>query len=140
MIDKLILLLAVAVFTLGTASLSAGEDKMVIALTTDDFELAETDVSDLEIGDSETIYTESGKTIDLLRTADGIEIYVDGELLELGLDGEEGIHEGHHVVHQHVEVDCDTEEDCDMDIELGSLHGEGHHEKVIIIKEKTEIN
>jgi len=140
MIHKLILLLAVAVFTLGAASLSAGEDKMVIALTTDDFELAETDVSDLEIGDSETIYTQSGKTIDLLRTADGIEIYIDGELLELGLDGEEGIHEGHHVVHQHVEVDCDTEEDCDMDIELGSLHGEGHHEKVIIIKEKTEIN
>ena len=140
MIHKLILLLAVAVFTFGAASLSAGEDKMVIALTTDDFELAETDVSDLEIGDSETIYTQSGKTIDLLRTADGIEIYVDGELLELGLDGEEGIHEGHHIVHQHVEVDCDTEEDCDMDIELGSLHGEGHHEKVIIIKEKTEIN
>jgi hypothetical protein len=140
MIHKLILLLAVAVFTLGAASLSAGEDKMVIALTTDDFELAETDVSNLEIGDSETIYTQSGKTIDLLRTADGIEIYVDGELLELGLDGEEGIHEGHHIVHQHVEVDCDTEEDCDMDLELGSLHGEGHHEKVIIIKEKTEIN
>lgn len=140
MIHKLILLLAVVVFTLGSASLSAGEDKMVIALTTDDFELAETDVSDLEIGDSETIYTQSGKTIDLLRTADGIEIYVDGELLELGLDGEEGIHEGHRIVHQHVEVDCDTEEDCDMDIELGSMHGEGHHEKVIIIKEKTEIN
>ena len=135
MIHKLILLLTVAVFTLGAAALSAGEDKMVIALTTDDFELAETDVSDLEIGDSETIYTQSGKTIDLLRTADGIEIYVDGELLELGLDGEEGIHEGHHIVHQHVEVDCYTEEDCDMDIELGSLHGEGHHEKVIIIKE-----
>ena len=140
MIHKLILLLAVAVFTLGAASLSAGEDKMVIALTTDDFELAETDVSNLEIGDSETIYTQSGKTIDLLRTADGIEIYVDGELLELGLDGEEGIHEGHRIVHQHVEVDCDSEEDCDMDFELGSLHGEGHHEKVIIIKEKTEIN
>jgi len=140
MIHKLILLLAVAVFTLGAASLSAGEDKMVIALTTNDFELAETDVSNLEIGDSETIYTQSGKTIDLLRTADGIEIYVDGELLELGLDGEEGIHEEHHIVHQYVEVDCDTEEDCDMDLELGSLHGEGHHEKVIIIKEKTEIN
>ena len=140
MIHKLILLLAIAVFTLGAASLSAGEDKMVIALTTDDFELAETDVSNLEIGDSETIYTQSGKTIDLLRTADGIEVYVDGELLELGLDGEEGIHEEHHIVHQYVEVDCDTEEDCDMDLELGSLHGEGHHEKVIIIKEKTEIN
>ena len=140
MINKLILLLAIAVFTLGAASLSAGEDKMVIALTTDDFELAETDVSNLEIGDSETIYTQSGKTIDLLRIVDGIEIYVDGELLELGLDGEEGIHEEHHIVHQYVEVDCDTEEDCDMDLELGSLHGEGHHEKVIIIKEKTEIN
>ena len=139
MIHKLILLLAVVVFTLGAASLSAGEDAMVIALKTDDFELAETDISDLKIGDAETIYTESGKTIDLLRTAEGIEIYVDGELLEMDFNGEEGIHEGHHIVHQHIEVDCDTEEDCDVDIEMESLHGENHHEKVIIIKEKTEI-
>jgi len=140
MLHKITPILAVMVFVLSTAALSAGEDKMVIALTTDDFELAETDVSDLEIGDSETIYTQSGKTIDLLRTAEGVEIYVDGELLELGLKGEEGVHEGHHIVHQHIEVDCDSEEDCDMDTEPGSLHGEGHHEKVIIIKEKTEIN
>ena len=139
MIHKIILLLTAAVFTLGAASISAGEDKVVIALKTDDFELAETDISELEIGDAETIYTQSGKTIDLLRTAEGVEIYVDGELLEMGLNGEEGIHEGHHIVHQHIEVECDTEEDCDADIELGSLHGEDHHQKVIIIKEKTEM-
>jgi hypothetical protein len=139
MIHKIILLLTAVVFTLGAASLSAGEDKMVIALKTDDFELAETDISDLGIGDSETIYTQGGKTIDLLRTAEGIEIYIDGELLELGLGGEEVIHEGHHIVHQYIEVECDTEEDCDADIELDSLHSEGHHEKVIIIKEKTDM-
>ena len=140
MIHKLILLLAVAVLMLCSASLSAGDNKMVIALATDDFELAETDVSDLEIGDSETIYTESGKTIDLLRTAEGIEIYVDGELLELDLHGEEEFHGGHHFVHHDVEVECDTEEDCDVDINLESLHGEDHHEKVIIIKKETKID
>ena len=140
MIYKTIILLTVTIFAFNAASLSAGEEKMVIALKTDGFELAETDISNLEIGDAETIYTESGKTIDLLRTAGGVEIYVDGELLETGLNGEEGIHEGHHIVHRQVEVDCDPEEDCDADFELESLHGEDHHKKVIIITEKTEIN
>ena len=93
MTHRLIFLLAVTILALGSVSLSAGEhsthsiqDSMVIALQTDDFELAEHDISDLEIGDAETIYTESGKTIDLLRTAEGVEIYVDGELLETGYD------------------------------------------------------
>lgn len=56
----------------------------VIALKTDDFELAETDISDLGVGESRTIVTAGGKAIDLLRTADGMEIYVDGALIDLG--------------------------------------------------------
>ncbi len=35
-----------------------------------------------------TIETDSGKIIDILRTADGAEIYVDGELLEMNFDDE----------------------------------------------------
>ena len=31
------------------------------------------------LGESQTIETNNGKVIDLLRTADGVEIYVDGE-------------------------------------------------------------
>ncbi|MBT8060945.1 MAG: hypothetical protein KJO33_15230, partial [Gammaproteobacteria bacterium] len=72
--------------TLAVAGEYAGDDaekKMVIALTTDDFELDQTDVSHLGIGDAETIVTENGQTIDLLRTEDGIDVFVDGELLDL---------------------------------------------------------
>ena len=143
MTHKLILLLTATIFALCALSLSAEEqatqsvqDKMVIALQTDDFELAETDISDLEIGDAETIYTERGKTIDLLRSAEGIEIYVDGELLEMGLHDEEGHHEAHHIVHMDVEVECESDEECEH--EMGSLHGEDHHAQVIITKKKEE--
>jgi hypothetical protein len=143
MTHKFILLLVATIFGLCAVSLSAGEqatqavqDKIVIALQTDDFELAETDISDLEIGDAETIYTESGETIDLLRTAEGIEIYVDGELLEMGLHDEDGHHEAHHIVHMDVEVECESDEECEHG--MGSLHGEDHHAQVIIIEKNEE--
>lgn len=116
MIYRLMLVLAIAAFTLCAAAVSAGEHaqsttekKIVIALKTDDFELVETDMSDLAVGDAETIYTDSGQTVDLLRTEDGVEVYIDGELV-----------------------------DMDFDIEIDSDHGEMHHEKVIIIKKKVE--
>jgi hypothetical protein len=104
------------------------EEKTVIALKTDDFELSETDISHLEVGDGETIVTESGKTIDLLRTQDGIEIYVDGELVEPSMHGD------HKLIHKRVEVVCEEEDSCeelvwiseDRDIDLEVLHGEGH--------------
>ncbi|NNK37781.1 MAG: hypothetical protein HKP03_04830 [Xanthomonadales bacterium] len=121
------------------------EKKMVIALMTDDFELDETDVSHLGIGDAETIVTENGQTIDLLRTEDGIDVFVDGELLDLGSHGDDGLHGEHGIVHKRVEVICETEGDCekhvmvttDGEVDLESLHGEGH-EKVIVIKKKAE--
>ena len=139
------------------------EEKMIIALKTDDFELEKTDISHLDPGDAETIVTENGTTIDLLRTEDGVEIYVDGELLEPGTHGD------HEVVHKRVEVVCEEEDACeefvwvseDHDIDVEMLHGEDHelimlheadgdseeiieihpgenHKKVIIIRDKSE--
>ena len=100
---------------LATSTVLAGsEEKMIIALKTDDFEMAETDISDLAIGESHTIETESGKVIDILRTADGAEIYVDGELLEMDFSGE-GLHE-EHMMQKHVEVICDSDEECDKNV------------------------
>ena len=93
---------------------AGGEDKMVIALKSDDFALAETDISSLAVGESQTIETDSGKIIDLLRTADGVEIYVDGELLELGLDAG-SLHEGH-AMKKHIEIICDSDEECDENV------------------------
>jgi hypothetical protein len=147
MIKLLIHLVAVAVFMAGAMTVYAGEPEtetmLVIALSTDDFDLPETDLSDLAIGDVKTMHTESGKTVDLLRTEDGVEVYVDGELLDLGHDGD---HEDHVTVHKHVEIDCDSEEDCeenvwisdDGEMDMESLHGSGHHEKIIVIEKAFE--
>ena len=84
------------IFTLAACALltanfahAENEKKMVIALKTDNFELTETDISSLAIGEAQTIETESGKMIDILRTSDGVEIYVDGELLQMNFDDED---------------------------------------------------
>ena len=99
-------------------------EKMVIALQTDDFELAETDISALAIGEAKTIETDSGKIIDILRTNDGAEIYVDGELLEMNFN-DDNLHE-EHMMEKHVEIVCDNEEECDENIFI--LSGDGHEE------------
>jgi len=100
-----------AAFTLVAANSVYAEKQMVIALKTDKFELTETDISTLAVGEATTIETESGSIIDILRTADGAEVYVDGELLEMDFD-HEGMHEKH-IVKKHVEVICDDDEDCE---------------------------
>ena len=135
-----------ALALLGTTSVqAAAEEKMVIALKTDRFELAETDISTLAIGESQTIETDSGRVIDILRTADGAEIYVDGELLDINFE-DEGLHEDH-MIRKHVEVICDSDEECDhtvwaseggdIDIdEFHEMHLGGEGDKVFIIKKE----
>ncbi len=102
-------LVALSLFAAATVQAETTE-KMLIALKTDNFELAETDISALGIGESQTIETASGKIIDILRTADGVELYIDGELLEMDFDGE-GIHEAH-MMSKHVKVHCDSDDEC----------------------------
>jgi hypothetical protein len=110
------------------------EKKMVVAVKTDDFELVETDISHLGVGESEIIQTEDGRTIDLLRTAEGVEIYLDGELVDLA-----GLHDGdgeHKVVKRKVKIVCEGDEDeseCEKkvwmsdDIDLEALHEDDDH-------------
>ena len=150
MTNKFLLLTTIAIFAWPVSNAMAGgghsaeQETVVIALSTDDFELAETDISDMEVGDAQTFTTDSGKRIDVLRTEHGAEIYVDGKLIEVGSHGEDVLHEGHKVVNAHVEVICETEDDCeetvwisdDEDIDVDSLHHKGHHEKIIIIKKE----
>ena len=90
------------------------EETMIIALKTDDFELMKTDISTLAIGESQTIETEGGKVIDILRTADGAEIYVDGELLEMDID-HEGLHQEHSMT-RHIEIICNDDEERDENV------------------------
>ena len=139
---------AVLALLAATCVQAGSEEKIVIALKTDDFELQKTDVSEMVIGESQTIETDSGKVIDILRTADGVELYVDGELLEMDFSGQ-GLHE-EHMVQKHVEIICDDEESScskevviisdgeDFDLEeLHEIRGDGENHKIIIIK--TEV-
>jgi hypothetical protein len=134
-----------ALALLATASVQAQTaEKMVIALKTDDFEMAEMDVSDMAIGESQTIETDSGKVIDILRTADGVELYIDGELLEMDFGGE-GLHE-EHVIQKHVEIICDDDEECDKNVFVFTgddndksawINNEGQH---VLLHEDIELS
>lgn len=64
-------------------SLSANETVM-IEIQGDDLELHKTDLSHLATGESEIIYTESGKELTITRTENGMEVLVDGEKIETG--------------------------------------------------------
>ena len=136
-----------------TALLCAGyiyaetQNKMVIELKTDDFELAETDISILEVGESETIVTDSGKTIEILRTSDGIEIYLDGELMDTPQMGDfDEVHGHSGELHENITIECvvegdeDRETECsnemiifsDDDVDLEALHADGEDHKIIM--------
>ena len=128
---KSVLALASFVIFTTTSVQADNQNKMVIALKTNESELTETDISALAIGEAQTIETESGRVIDILRTADGAEIYVDGELLEMSFD-DEGQHEKH-VVKRHVEVICEDGEECDENVFVLAGHDEG--DNIFILKE-----
>lgn len=105
----------ISLVLLASSGAQAGsEEKIIIALKSGDFELAQTDVSDLAVGESQTIETDSGKVIDILRTNDGVEIYLDGELLEMNFDTV-GLHQTHTIT-KHIEIICDSDEECDKNV------------------------
>ena len=111
---KTVLALATLCILAATSVQAENQKKMIVALKTSDFELTETDISSLDVGEAQTIETESGRVIDILRTVDGAEIYVDGELLEMNFD-EDALHEKH-MVRRHVEIECENDEECDKNV------------------------
>jgi len=147
--------LACLIFT--AYACAADGEKMVIKLDTDDFELAETDISQLEIGESETIVTESGKIVDLLRTSDGVEIYIDGELLDLpNMEGMQAHDSGHGMIHKEIIVECEAEDDAEESecgnhdfwiseadgLDLQELHeaGDGHRVIRVLKSHDTDVD
>jgi hypothetical protein len=112
---KPVFTLMMITFLTSTSAQAGSEEKMIIALKTDNDTLVETDISELAIGEAKTIETSSGKVIDILRTTEGAELYVDGELLEMDFDDETShiAHKIRHKVKKHVEIICDEGEECD---------------------------
>jgi len=127
-------------------ALAGDAEQMIIDVITDDFRIDELDISHLAHGDSETIYTEDGRTIDILRRERGIEIFLDGESLDLPsfshtANPEHEAHDGHTVV---VRIECDTDDEVDCHDHPIDLEGDwgidGAHEphKVVVIKKTVE--
>ena len=112
---KPVFTLMMITFLASTSAQAGSEEKMIIALKTDNDALVETDISELAIGEAKTIETSSGKVIDILRTTEGAELYVDGELLEMDFDDEASHfeHKIKHKIKKHVEIVCDENEECD---------------------------
>ena len=112
------------------------EHKMMVKLDTGDAEVIEADITDLEIGESRSFVTDSGRSVDMIRTADGMEVYIDGELLDMDFHGDHG---NNVVLHDEFEIECHSdgeEEDCTHDAifisDTGDLHEiDGDHIKVI---------
>lgn len=64
-------------------SLSAKETLM-IEVQGDGIEIHKADLSHLAVGESEIIYTDSGKELTMTRTENGMEILLDGEKIDTG--------------------------------------------------------
>ena len=131
---KLIFTLLALTFLTSATVQAETREKVLVALETGDIELAETDISTLAIGEALTIEAQGGKLIDVIRTADGAEIYVDGELLEMKFHDAD-LHEGH-MMSKHVEIVCDGDEEYDNNVFIvagdGNESTDGH--KVIVIE------
>ncbi|HET6566044.1 MAG TPA: hypothetical protein VFG52_11570 [Xanthomonadales bacterium] len=141
-------LLSVAAFTASAIAADAenpeAKKKVMVAVKTNDVELHELDISHLQPGDAETILTEDGNTVDVLRTEDDVEIYINGELLETGPAGS-GHHGIVHGLHENIEIECDDAADCDELVWLGhdgEVDPDQLHDakKVVIIKKELITN
>jgi hypothetical protein len=92
-------------------------EQHTIALKTSGSEVFEADLNELAIGESRSFVTDAGQSVDLIRTAEGAEVYIDGKLVDIGSVGLDG---DHHVLHKEASVECfsdgDGETDCDHDV------------------------
>lgn len=99
-------------FAFNGAVVAEDQREMIIAIKTDAVRIEQLDISDLATGDVETIYSDDGKTIDVMKTAEGVEIFIDGEKLDIPALGIHSTHDdGHEAKHIIMKLHCDSEAD-----------------------------
>ena len=107
----------------------------VIKVGTSEADLIEADVSDLELGESRSFVTESGKTVDILKTPEGMEIYIDGERIDIG--DASNLHHGHTEGHERkVVIKCDDPEGCD---DMLAEMMDQEEENVFVMRREIEV-
>lgn len=124
------LLLALLALSAWTLAATAGEpeiDRQVKLKILADDEMVDLDLSHLEVGESEQLYTENGKEIVALRTEEGFEIDVEGR------DEPIVVKTGDHAYAFSLDHDCDeSDDDCTHDVivrkNVHVIHEDGEHE------------
>ena len=79
---------------------SHGEKTIILGVQNDQIDIQQVDISDLLVGEAETIFTQDGKTVDILRTQEGFDIYIDGEELDIPMPDPaslDGLHSEKHI-------------------------------------------
>ena len=133
-----LMLLGAMLMTCPAQADDTGHTTHLVRVATGASDIIEADVSALELGESQSFVTDSGRTVDILRVPEGIELYLDGELIETGelsatLEDRLALHE------ELVTIDCDeeTQGDCaDLIEDLAHAHADGM--KVIIARQHVE--
>jgi len=132
--------------TVVTAAAGTG-DTMMIDIDTDAFQIDQLDISRLSPGDTETVYTDDGRTVDILRKEEGIEIFVDGQPLNLPelvcpTHSPDGSHEPYRTVMIQMECDAESDEECNhlmLDADGKWAVDESHEQHhIVVIKESVE--
>ena len=111
-------LLLMSAFLLSSIAFAENQTEILIKVESEDVHVETMDISHLSTGDVETIYSEDGKTIDVMKTDTGIEIFIDGEKIELpSLDLNSSHEDSHKVKHITVSIHCESEadDDCEED-------------------------
>ncbi|MEE4174578.1 MAG: hypothetical protein V2I57_10045 [Xanthomonadales bacterium] len=123
------LLTALVALSATANALAGGLEKRthVIKVNAGNAEVVEADVTDLALGESLNFVTDSGRVVDILRGPEGIEIYLDGELLDphAAHGDEEMRHKRIAIRTEEIEIHCDEadEQACldAIDIDVDAL-------------------
>ncbi len=123
----LLALLALSAFALVATAGEPDIDRQVKLKILADDEMVELDLSHLEVGESEQLFSESGKEIVALRTEEGFEIDVEGR------DEPIIVKTGDHAYAFSVDHHCEeSDDDCTHNVivrkNVHILHEEDHHE------------
>lgn len=135
-----VLALSTALFAAPLWAGGSHHETHVIKVKTDDAEMVEADVSDLALGESRSFVTDSGRTVDILRAPEGIEVYIDGELLEAEF-GAEDLHERMALIHEEMEIECEADDEAECEDHFAyAWSTEDTDENVFVARKIVEIS
>jgi len=102
-----------ALLLYGGAVAASDQQKMVIDIETDTIQIDQLDITHLTAGDTETIYTDDGRTIDILRKDQGVAVFVDGEpLLTPDMLHADQAADGGHKHKMMIRIECESDIEC----------------------------